>query len=303
MARISILIPTYAYAPLELVGELAGMCKSSPLCEAYEICVIDDGSGNDATIRAAEAINRMPCCRFTALPNHAGKSALLNKAAAMAKYPLLLLIDSDARMHSAGFITDYLKASEMHPESVICGGVYTSPESATRSNQLRYRYERAATKYNMASVRQLHPYSRFTTFNVLLPKKVIREVPFDESLSRYGYEDTLFGLQLEQHGIPVVHIDNPLTHTGIDDNAAFLSKTETALCNLSMLGSVYQQSVTLSATAMRFRQYGLAPLVRLFHSMFGNYERRNLLGNRPSLFLFKLYKLGYFLSLPKARKA
>ena len=279
------------------------MCKSSPFCEVYEICVIDDGSGNDATIRAAEAINRMPCCRFTALPDHAGKSALLNKAAAMAKYPLLLLIDSDARMHSAGFITDYLKASEIHPDSVICGGVYTSPESATRSNRLRYRYEQAAAKHNMVSIRRKHPYSRFTTFNVLLPKKVICDVPFDESLSRYGYEDTLFGLQLEQHGIPVVHIDNPLTHTGIDDNADFLAKTETALCNLSRLSPVYQQSVTLSATAIRLRRYGVAALIGLFHRIFASYERRNLLGCYPNLFLFKLYKLGYFLTLPKVRKS
>lgn len=298
MSRISILIPTYAFAPLRLVGELVEMCTDSPLCDAYEILVIDDGSANTETIAQAEAINNLPHCRFTALPSHIGKSAVLNRAAAKAKYPLLLCIDSDARMYTPHLITNYLKAAQDHPSAVICGGVYTSPQSATPHNRLRYRYEMAASAHNKASLRNLHPYSRFTTFNVLLPKNVLGTVSFNEALRNYGYEDTIFGLQLQQHGIPVIHIDNPLTHTGIDDNASFLTKTETALRNLTKLDAVYQQSITISAVAMQIRRFGLAGSFRLFHALFHGCERRNLLGKRPNLLLFKLYKIGYYLSLP-----
>lgn len=299
MSRISILIPTYAFAPLDLVGELADMCTASPLCEAYEICVIDDGSGNAETLAQGEAINHLPHCRFVALPRHVGKSGVLNRGAAAAKYPLLLLIDSDARMCSPQLITNYLKAAEANPSAVICGGVHTSPQSATPNNTLRFRYEMAAMAHNKASRRRRHPYSRFTTFNVMLPKKLISTVLFNENLHSYGYEDTLFGLQLQQHGIPVIHIDNPLTHTGIDNNASFLSKTETALCNLSKLDACYQQSITVSAVAIKIRRFGLAGFFRLFHALFHRCERRNLLGKHPNLLLFKLYKIGYFLSLPK----
>lgn len=299
MSRISILIPTYAYAPVRLVGELIDMCMASPLCEAYEICVIDDGSGDTDTIAQAESINRLPHCRFTALPHHIGKSAVLNHAATEAKYPLLLCIDSDARMYTPQLITNYLKAAEDHPSAVICGGIYTSPQSATPYNRLRYRYEMAAAAHNKAAMRRLHPYSRFTTFNVVLPKNILGTVSFNEVLRNYGYEDTIFGLQLQQHGIPVIHIDNPLTHTGIDNNASFLTKTETALCNLSQLDAVYQQSITISAVAMQISRFGLAGFFRLFHALFHGCERRNLLGKHPNLLLFKLYKIGYYLSLPK----
>jgi hypothetical protein len=37
--------------------------------------------------------------------------------------------------------------------------------------------------------------------------------------------------------------------------------------------------------------------IRLWHRLFGALERRNLCSNHPSLNVFKLYKLGYYLSL------
>ena len=38
-------------------------------------------------------------------------------------------------------------------------------------------------------------------------------------------------------------------------------------------------------------------LIRLWHQVFKKAERRNLCGSRPSLWVFKLYRLGYYLSL------
>jgi hypothetical protein len=38
-------------------------------------------------------------------------------------------------------------------------------------------------------------------------------------------------------------------------------------------------------------------LIRLWHRLFGKAERRNLCSSHPSLLVFKLYRLGYFLRL------
>ena len=44
----------------------------------------------------------------------------------------------------------------------------------------------------------------------------------------------------------------------------------------------------------RLRSMHMLWLVRLFHRMFSGAELRNLRGNKPSLAVFKLYKLGFF---------
>jgi hypothetical protein len=38
-------------------------------------------------------------------------------------------------------------------------------------------------------------------------------------------------------------------------------------------------------------------LIRCWHKLFGKWERKNLCGSHPSLRLFKLYKLGYYLKI------
>ena len=44
----------------------------------------------------------------------------------------------------------------------------------------------------------------------------------------------------------------------------------------------------------RLRSMHVLWLVRLFHRLFSGAELRNLRGNKPSLTVFKLYKLGFF---------
>src|SRR5690606_29991654 len=58
---------------------------------------------------------------------------------------------------------------------------------------------------------------------------------FNESINGYGHEDTLFGLQLQDSGVKIQHIDNPAIHAGIDEDEAFLAKTNAALETLAEL--------------------------------------------------------------------
>ena len=53
--------------------------------------------------------------------------------------------------------------------------------------------------------------------------------PFDETITHYGHEDTLFGLVLKKEGIKILHIDNPLMNCGLDTNLDVLLKTEVPL--------------------------------------------------------------------------
>ena len=136
--------------------------------------------------------------------------------------------------------------------------------------------------------------NRFTR----LTKEVCNfEAPFDERFRRYGYEDVLFGKRLKQGGISITHIENPLGFNTFEPNQQFLRKTEEALTTLhdfrdDLRG--YSQMLTLAEGI----HVGLVRwLIRLWHRLIGPMERRNLCGRHPNLTVFKLYKIGYYLSI------
>ena len=51
-----------------------------------------------------------------------------------------------------------------------------------------------------------------------------------------------------------------------------------------------------------FRLTGTAPLLRLLHRCFSAAERRNMLSTKPHIWVFQLYKLGYYATLNDAAK-
>ena len=95
---------------------------------------------------------------------------------------------------------------------------------------------------------------------------------------------------MQQAGIPITHIDNPLSFEVFEDNEAFVRKTEEGLRTLYTFREELKGYSRLLQTMSHLPQ---GPL-RLWHKLFGGLERQNLVGHHPSLLVFKLYKLGYY---------
>lgn len=265
--KLSILIPTYNYDPSQLVSDL-----QKQLPEDAEIIVGDDSP-----------------------PHTLGRAARRNQLAREAKGEWLLFIDADAQVRSESFIKDYLLPLRGGWEgSVICGGTGNLPECPRPAARLRYDYEVKAEKRLTLSHRQAHPYVGFTTFNFLIRRDLFLSILFDETLKEYGHEDTLFGLELKKRGIPILHIDNKLTHLGLEDADEYLQKTETALRSLAMMPLEQKQNVRVSALAERLNRYCLLSVVRCLFKATKPLLRANLLGKHPSQLLFAFYKLGYY---------
>ena len=292
---LSILIPTYGYSCYRLVEALQQQCQEQPDL-LYEIFVLDDGANREEANVQNNKINELSHCRFIAYHDNVGKSKLLNRASKETSYSHLLFIDSDAEVCSQDFIRRYVHS--WHEAQVVCGGLITSEQYSRPDNQLRYRYECAASQsIRLPEYLNQRPYHHFTTFNVLVEKEVLERIPFNESFVSYGYEDTFWGMELLHHAITLCHIHNPLVHTGIESNENFLRKTERALQNLSVMPKEFQQFVTLSRNAQRLSRLGLALFIRCFFRMSSTVLRRQLLSHYPSLFCFKIYKLGYYLTV------
>ena len=150
-----------------------------------------------------------------------------------------------------------------------------------------------------AERRNRHPYANLRTFNFMMPREVALRHPFDESITLYGYEDTLLGYELEQDGVSIIHIDNPLINGYLEDNHKFLSKTEEALHSLHQLKDRMGSHSRLLQHYERLKRFKADAILRLLFPVMRPLLVRHLTGRNPSVAMFQFYKLAYYCHLRK----
>lgn len=292
---LSILIPTYNYCCYPLIKELNNQAKILNI--PSEIIVADDASQEKFKIENRE-INSLPHSTYIELPENMGRARIRNFLANQAKGDWLLFMDCDAQVISTDFLKAYI--SFTHCASVVCGGLLHPKVQPSPDVSLRYLYEKEADKNRSAASRSKHPYECFTTFCFLIKRTVFLKIQFDESCYEYGYEDTLFGEELKNNNIDILHIDNPLMHIGLEANAVFLNKTKIAL--QSMLRLQNRGMCFHSRLMDKYNLLNRFRLTFLFIILFrftAPALKRNLLSPKPNLTFFALYKLGYYAYLKK----
>ena len=233
---LSILIPTYNINLHPLVSELQAQLIENQI--DYEIIIEDDASSDKAIRYHNSLLGEMEHVTYIEHTENLGRSQTRNHLADAANFPYLIFMDSDARVKKSSYIAYYLhfisEKKDQIPEFVVSGGLSYRDDLPEKSKHLRYKYG-VKREVRSAKERNEHPYSHFTPFNMLITKSVFAKCRFDESLTDYGYEDTFFGLDLEEAEIPLYHIDNELYHDGLDENRDFIAKTEESVRNLDKL--------------------------------------------------------------------
>ena len=292
--QLSILIPTYNDVCVELVRQLHQQAVDSGI--EFEIIVADDGSTSKASIEVNRTISSLNNCRFIELKENIGRAAIRNFLAKQAQYAYLIYIDSDMTVIKDDFINRYIAIKDA---DVIDGGVSTGGDPEALKGNLRYLYEKAEEPNHTAACRQASPYQHLHTANLLIRKELILQYPFDERFRHYGYEDVLLGKTLRQHQIPITHIDNPLGFCTFESNPDFIAKTEEGLRTLYQFRTDLRGYSRLLTFVSGIHISPILSMIRLWHRLFKKAERRNLCGSRPSLFIFKLYRLGYYLTYRK----
>ena len=294
MESLSILIPVYNRDCSRLIEDLH--IQGTELGIPYEIIVADDCSEDKETLESNRvAAGSLENCRFIGLSRNMGRAAIRNLLADESRYDRLLFLDCDSAVRDARFLRNYMDAADR--ASVVCGGAIhpdTLPEPGV---ELRWRYERKADRERAAEIRSRAPYARFTPFSFLIDRRVFMDIRFDESYSGYGYEDVQFGHELEKRGVSIIHIDNPLTHLGLEKNDVFLDKTRQAVVNAFSHREEIGDSSRLLNHYNRISRYKMLWVFRSIWRLSGRSMERNLLGNNPSLRIFSLYKLCYLCGL------
>lgn len=294
---LSLLIPCYNFDIRGLIQELHRQANACAI--TFEIICLEDAS--DATFVALnESIKKISCVHYEVLSENVGRSKIRNLLAHRAQYPFLLFMDCDSWPPDAFYIQRYV--SILDPQKVLYGGRCYSPKPPKLHNLYFHWYYGSQREEQTATQRQKVPYHSFMTNNFLIPKALFLTIGFEERLTLYGHEDTLFGLELSHRKHPIIHLDNPLKHIGLEPTDTFLNKSKQALHNLWYL---YQHKLLpANATKLltwhkRSKQYYLAPILRLFYQLFHHILLHQLRSKRPILMFFDLYKLSYLAYLEK----
>lgn len=291
---LSILIPTYNYDCTQLVRDLQRQAERLGI--DYEIVVADDASPIHSYKEKNREINALPHCRLIELPENVGRARIRNLLSDEAQHEWLLFMDADAEVISEDFIANYLKHTDA---DVICGGLCHADTLPSPEVSLRYAYEKRADRKRPACYRAQRPYEQFITFCFMVRATLFQSIRFDDSITEYGHEDTLFGVELERRKANIRHIDNPMRQGGIETNSEFLEKTRSALHNLALMeDSMQNHSSLLSLYNMLHRIKADACIARWF----ARRERKitaQLMKESPKLYLLFIYKLGYYCHLKR----
>lgn len=290
---LSVCIGIYNYDVNQLVKDL---CKQADkLGIEYEILLLDDASKHDYLMKNAK-LDFLPHVTYLQNYRNVGRSVIRNTLASKAKYPYLLFIDCDAKVTHSDYLKKYMEAAPT--ARVIAGGVEYREKKPKRNQLLRWKYG-VLRETTPAEIRNQNPNVAFSTFNFLIEKEIFKTIEFDETLSGYGHEDTLFGLDLMKRGITVKHIDNPLRHEGITTTDKFLKQTENAIDNLFVVydrvddKQQFVDCVRLLGTFQRLQQKKLVKVYLRFFSIFKSLIIKNLKSENPKMRNFDFYKLDY----------
>ena len=296
---LAVCIPVYNQNVERLVRELSE--QSKPLNGQVSILIIDDASSEEFQ---AQYKNISGFAKVIQLDINIGRSKIRNTFLEHTSAEYLLFLDCDAQIVHSDFLSKYVEFLKVNRPKVLFGASIYQKEKPPMNFRLRWKYgsmiESKSFEYRVSA-----PQLGFKTNNFLVDRKILKLHPFNELITGYGHEDTLFGFDLEQNGISICHIDNPVLNAHLDSNSQFLNKTDEALNNLIHIWELSKKNGAL--------------LERLnILKVYFKYERNYIIGvilprlRKPlrfllergvaNLTLFSVYKLAYLFALNPAQR-
>ena len=290
---LSICIPVYNFDITKLITELVS--QTNNVNSLVEIIIIDDAS----TIEFQLINNRLSNIhkiKYVQLDENIGRSKIRNLFLKYINFDYLLFLDCDSIIIESNFIQKYL--NEINNKGlVICGGTSYSSTIPDKEFYLRWKYG-LKRECLAVSIRKKSAYQSFMTNNFVVKAEILKLQPFDEQLTDYGHEDTLFGFALKQNKIPITHINNTVDHDYDDDNAEFINKTELALKNLVKIRK-FVKNDSFDSDIKILRIYKKISFLKVQYILLIIYNILKrvivilLIKNRGGLYLFDFYKLLY----------
>lgn len=258
---LSICIPAYHCSVDALLHALQSQLEV--VAGAVEIVVCDDCSPTPILTNPSEFYN----VRVIRNSRNLGRARTRNLLVQEAQGQAILFLDGDSEIISSNFISNWLEIAKNNAISVAYGGSVYQIDQPPSSHFLRWKV--STTRECKSLEERNRDGGGFKTNNVFIRKSVFEKVSFNEQLSGYGHEDTLFGFELLMNGFQTFQLDNPVRNAILDSNENFLLKTEEAVRNLCMSMDIASNReafivhVRLLSGYAKLKKFGLLGLLRL----------------------------------------
>lgn len=294
--QLSICIPTFNTDVFKLVTEIRTQCEIAGI--EYEILIVDDASTSLEILSKNEELKVINNVQLIRNEVNLGRTETRKKAAELVKFNWVLFLDADVVPTSDNFIVNYVNSINSKYKVIVGGYSYCNTKELGRG--FRWNYGKAREEAS-AEVRNTKPYGYVFSGNILVEKNTFLESNFKEDSKLYGM-DIFFSYQLFVNKIPVLHIDNPIIHEGLDENDVFFKKSLLSvksrfdyLKDLPEIGKVNP----LLKHYKKLDQFGLTKIVGSLFKIVESRLNKRIVCDDPNLFLFDLYRLGYICTLEK----
>lgn len=299
---LSICIPIYNQDVNNLISKLS--IQVEKLDALAEIILIDDCSSEDFKRKNQDICKKHT---YVKLKKNVGRAKIRNLFLNYVNFEYLLFLDCDATITNDTLLQVYIDIFRKENYKVYCGGsIYPK---AKPSREYRLRWANGNVRETIpAESRKKKPYSSFMTSNVIIRKEVFKKIQFDESIVKYGHEDTLFGYALKNERIEISHIDNTVLNDDIDTNTVFLKKTEDALINLAAIAKKLEYApefineIKLLKFYFTLKKRGLITLLNIVFRLSKKTIAFLFHLGAHNLYLFDFYKLGILSKAIKSNK-
>ena len=261
-AALTICVPCWKDSADAMIAMLVRMEDA----RSATLILYDDGSADDAMSRKlAHHIARFPGpAPLVTSHENMGRAHARNRLMELAETDWILFLDADMRPDDEHFIARYLEAINNSDGPALIAGGFSLRHVRPTAETALHAAQSNASEIVDAKTRAREPGRYVFTSNILVHKQVMADVSFDDGFTGWGWEDVDWGLNVAGK-FPVIHIDNPASHLGLDRTDAILSKFGGSGHNFARLAARHPdavQSMPLYRMARRFRHLPARPFWR-----------------------------------------
>lgn len=290
---LSILIPTYNTDISQLIKRLSYEIQEQNL--SCQVMVCDDASQIFTDSNKKISLNHN--VQYISNERNLGRTATRSKLAKLSNNEWLLFLDSDVIPQEKKFLSEYLHhLSKDH--GIIVGGI--SYEQKKPSSNVILRWKFGTKKEAKTAIRRTKNPYLFPSANLLIKKDIFNYLNQDHS-TKYGY-DNIFSFRAKEKNIPILHIENPVIHLGLETNAIFLTKSISAietLVNAENNNELPTNHTRLQKAYLTLEKLNLSLFFQTIFSIFYHLVEKNLLSKYPNMYLFDAFRLSHYIKLKR----
>ena len=289
---VSVLIPFLRDDPTDLLDRLEA--EAPALDGAVEIVVLDDGTSDAAlTGQLADRIGAMALpARLITLPANEGRARGRNRLASAARGGSLLFLDSDMRPDGADFLRAWADLVARDDPAVAFGG-FSLLQAPDEPRFAVHRALAAKSECVPAPERSRQPAKYVYTSNLLVRRDVFEAEAFDPGFTGWGWEDVEWAMRVSRR-FPIVHVDNPATHMGLDTVETLAGKYEQSAPNFARMASRHPEFVAAWPSYRAARLLGRVPALPLLRRLMRRTARAGWLPVGARAFSLRLYRAALY---------